>query len=136
MRLFRRAVPAPVTYPEGRPRLVFPAGGSARHGTAAATGAGQEVLLPSGRFVIGRGKDCDLRLPDPAASPRHVALEAGEQVRLTDLGSLNGTRVDGVPALEVLLVDGNRIDLGATTLVFRRDAGDEDDGGRQGGELE
>ncbi|MFN2524270.1 MAG: FHA domain-containing protein [Mycobacteriales bacterium] len=139
MRLFRRAAappapPAPPpTAPEGRPRLTFPAGGSARHGTPAATGEAGEVVLPGGRFVIGRGKDCDLRLDDPTVSPRHLALEVGEKVVLRDVGSLNGTLVDGVPALQVNLVDGNRIELGETTLLFGRDAID-DDGGRQGGE--
>lgn len=138
MRLFRRAAPppvvdAPLPPPEGRPRLTFPAGGTARYGTPAAAGVAQEVLLPGGRFVIGRGKDCDLRLDDPTVSPRHLALEVGEKVVLRDLGSMNGTLVDGVPAIEVDLVDSNRIVIGETTLIFGRDAG-EDDGGREGGE--
>jgi two-component system response regulator AtoC len=139
MGLFRRratpAEPPPLPEPEGRPRFTFPAGGTARHGTAAASGIAQEVLLPAGQVVVGRGDGCDIRLDDMTVSPRHLVLEVGEKVLLRDLGSLNGTVVDGVPAVEASLVDGNRVQLGETTLVFNRDAVDED-GGRQGGELE
>jgi hypothetical protein len=120
----------------GRPRLTVPAGGTARAGTPPAAGIDREVLLGAGTFVIGRDKEADLRVHDAAVSPRHVLLEVtpdGEKVRLTDLGSVNGTVVDGLPAVAVDLVDGNRIELGETTLLFHRDHTDED-GGRQGGE--
>jgi pSer/pThr/pTyr-binding forkhead associated (FHA) protein len=56
-------------------------------------------------------------------------------VRLTDLGSLNGTLVDGIPCVAFDLVDGNRIEIGETTLIFHRED-TEDDGGREGGEGE
>ncbi|MCU1673873.1 MAG: hypothetical protein JWN77_1986 [Frankiales bacterium] len=139
MRLFRRAAPepaaAPLPPPEGRPRFTFPAGGTARYGTAAAAGVAQEVPLPAGQVVVGRADGCDVLLHDPTVSPRHLVLEVGEKVLLRDLGSRNGTLVDGVPAVNASLVDGNRIEIGHTTLVFTRDAVD-DDGGRQGGELE
>jgi hypothetical protein len=120
----------------GRPRLTLPAGGTVRHGTPAAAGIDREVFLPAGSFVVGRASDADLRLKDETVSPRHVVLEVtGDRVRLRDIGSLNGTRVDGVPAVAVDLVNGNRIELGDTTLVFSRDD-IEDDGGREGGEGE
>lgn len=122
----------------GRPRLVLATGGTVAHGSPAAAGVEREVLLAPGTFVIGRDRDADLRLHDAAVSPRHVVLEVaadGGRVRLLDLGSLNGTKVDGVPTVAFDLVDGSRIELGETTLVFHRDALDED-GGRQGGEGE
>ena len=123
----------------GRPRLILAAGGTARHGTPTAAGIDREVMLPAGSFVVGRDKDADLRVHDPALSPRHVEVTVtegtGGRVRMRDLGSLNGTLVDGVPAVMVDLVDGNRIEIGQTTLVFHRDD-DADDGGRQGGEFE
>jgi hypothetical protein len=122
----------------GRPRLTFAAGGTVPVGSLAAAGIDREVLLPAGRFVIGRDREADLRLHDASVSPRHVLLDVtpdGEKVRLTDLGSLNGTVVDGLPAVAVDLTDGNRIELGTTTLLFHRDQTDED-GGRQGGEGE
>lgn len=120
----------------GRPRLILPAGGSARHGTPQAAGIDREVMLPAGTFVIGRDKHADLRLDDPTVSPRHVSLEvSADRIRMTDLGSLNGTTVDGAPSAAVDLVDGNRIELGGATLLFHRDD-PADDGGRQGGEGE
>ncbi|MDT7551168.1 MAG: hypothetical protein QOE84_3562 [Actinomycetota bacterium] len=122
----------------GRPRLTIAAGGTVAVGTPSAAGIDREVLLPAGTFVIGRDSGADLRLHDATVSPRHLQLEVardGKKIRLTDLGSLNGTKVDGLAAVMVDLVDGNRIELGATTLLFHRDQDDED-GGRQGGEGE
>lgn len=119
----------------GRPRVVLPAGGSARWGTPTAAGIDREVMLPPGSFVIGRDKKADLRLHDTTVSPRHVELlGSAAQVELRDLGSRNGTKVDGVPVTTAVLRDGNRIELGDTTLVFHRD--EDDDGGREGGEKE
>lgn len=122
----------------GRPRLTLAAGGNARHGTPQAAGIDREVQLPAGTFVLGRDRDADLRLPDTTVSPRHARLDVDQdQIRLTDLGSLNGTTVDGVPTTTVDLVDGNRIELGQTTLLFHRDDPDDpDEGGRQGGQGE
>jgi hypothetical protein len=120
----------------GRPRLVLAAGGTARHGTPTAAGIDREVMLPPGAFVVGRDKDADLRVHDAAMSPRHIELTVtADRVRVRDLGSLNGTLVDGVPSVAVDLVDGNRIEIGTTTLVFHRDD-DQDEGGREGGEGE
>jgi hypothetical protein len=120
----------------GRPRLTLAAGGTARQGTPRAAGIDREVLLPAGTFVIGRDKDADLRLQDATVSPRHVMLEVtADRIRLQDLGSLNGTAVDGIPAVAVDLVDGNRIELGDTILIFHREDTD-DEGGREGGEGE
>src|SRR4051812_42417273 len=83
----------------GRPRLTLVQGGQVRQGTPAAAGIDREVFLPAGTFVIGRDKDADLRLHDTSVSPRHVVLDVtAQRVRLTDLGSLNGTAVDGGPA--------------------------------------
>jgi hypothetical protein len=131
--------PALVRRPEllpGRPRLTLVAGGQVRHGTPQAAGIDREVELAAGSLVIGRDRTADLRLHDASVSPRHVMLDVtADRVRLSDLGSLNGTAVDGVPAVAVDLVDGNRIQLGDATLVFHRDD-DQDDGGREGGEGE
>lgn len=117
----------------GRPRLTLAAGGTARNGTPRAAGIDREVMLPAGTFVVGRDKETDLRLHDETVSPRHIVLQVSEdRIRLRDLGSLNGTSVDGVPAVEVDLVDGNRIELGASTLVFHRDQ--TDPAGQKGGD--
>jgi hypothetical protein len=72
--------------------------------------------------ILGRGTDCDLRLVDPGVSRHHAELrvEDGEVV-LVDLGSTNGTFVNGQPVRRVTLTDGTRVTLGRTTLLFRRD---------------
>lgn len=60
--------------------------------------AGKVVLLsPGGRLSIGRGRDCDVVLHDPKASRRHADLSAQPDGRivLADLGSSNGTWVNG-----------------------------------------
>ncbi|MBO0832491.1 MAG: FHA domain-containing protein [Actinobacteria bacterium] len=72
--------------------------------------------------ILGRGTDCDLRLVDPGVSRHHaeIRVEDGDVV-LVDLGSTNGTFVNGQPVRRVGLSDGTRVTLGRTTLVFRRD---------------
>lgn len=120
----------------GHPRLVLPVGGTVAWGHAAAAGAERVIDLPAGRYVVGRAPAADIRLMDPTVSPEHASLTVaadGDGVLVRDLGSRNGIRVDGRPVARATLVDGNRLQLGDTTLVYKRDD-IHDDGGRQGGE--
>jgi pSer/pThr/pTyr-binding forkhead associated (FHA) protein len=72
--------------------------------------------------LLGRGTDCDLRLVDPGVSRHHAELRVeGQNVVLVDLGSTNGTFVNGQPVRRIELQNGTRVTLGRTTLVFRRD---------------
>jgi DNA-binding NtrC family response regulator len=73
---------------------------------------------------IGRGADNDLVLPDRAASLRHCRLEpSGEGLLLRDLGSSNGTFVNGVRVERVQIAPGAQIHIGRTELsVVARDA--------------
>jgi murein DD-endopeptidase MepM/ murein hydrolase activator NlpD len=61
--------------------------------------AGRELyrqILGDGTYVLGRGQDNDITIKNPNISRRHLSLEiAGAQVTVTDLGSTNGTRLDG-----------------------------------------
>jgi two-component system, NtrC family, response regulator AtoC len=83
--------------------------------------AARAVPLPaSGTVVLGRAADATVRLDEPKVSRYHAALEvrAGQTV-LRDLGSHNGTYVDGVRAAgEVALRSGAVIAIGATQLVL------------------
>lgn len=80
-------------------------------------------LEPPG-VVVGRGSEADLRINDPGISRRHVEIRVdvnGDQISVSavDLGSTNGTSVDGRKVQEALLRDGSRIHIGSTTLVVR-----------------
>ena len=69
---------------------------------------------------IGRSEDNQLRLLDPGVSRRHVLVMAtpgGYTIR--DLGSQNGTYVNGTRVDESPLADGDRITIGEINLVFR-----------------
>ena len=74
------------------------------------------------RILIGTSPACTIRLTDPTVSRRHAALEpVAQRYRLTDLGSTNGTFVDGVSVVEGLLRGGEVIRFGSTAL--RAEAG-------------
>ncbi len=69
---------------------------------------------------IGRGTDADIKLDDPGVSRHHAEVRvAGHDVVLKDLGSTNGTYVNGTLVAEQPLRDGNVITLGSTNLTFR-----------------
>jgi hypothetical protein len=79
--------------------------------------AARRVTLPSRPMTIGRASDCELALADAHASRRHARLEVrGGLIVLTDLGSMNGTRVNGHRVREVVLGAGDRIELGQSVL--------------------
>ena len=70
--------------------------------------------LVSGRIVIGRSSGCDLVVADDTVSRRHAALELTEGAwRLRDLGSSNGTWVNGRRAADVEVWPGDELQLGA-----------------------
>ena len=88
-------------------------------GTGVETGSTYELQTPV--TLLGRGTDCDLRMVDPGVSRHHAELRVEDgQVVLVDLGSTNGTFVNGQPVRRVALTDGTTITLGRTTLVFRQ----------------
>lgn len=73
------------------------------------------------RLLVGKGPSCEVRLGDPAVSRRHAAIElAGDFVRLTDLGSTNGTWVNRVSVVEVRLFGGEHVQVGNTVLGVER----------------
>jgi len=67
---------------------------------------------------IGRAPECELVLKDSRVSRRHARLHARDGVLvLTDLGSTNGTLVNGHRVTELVLGAGDRIQIGETSLV-------------------
>ena len=95
--------------------------GSARNARLVSSD-GRTYPLSIGSTVIGRGDQANLRLPDVGISRRHARIDFdGAQVVLTDLGSTNGTSVNGQRVSAVALNPGDMIQLGTTTLTFRVD---------------
>ena len=83
---------------------------------------GQQYLLTGPVTVIGRGGDADIILEDTGVSRHHLELRAEEDGTLiaTDLGSTNGSLVDGQRLRgRTELVNGAVIEMGRTRIVFR-----------------
>jgi hypothetical protein len=86
-------------------------------------GSGRSFQLTEGSHVIGRGQDSSFRLPDTGVSRRHVEISwDGQTATLSDLGSTNGTTVNGNPVQTWQLSDGDVIRVGHSSLVFRTQA--------------
>ncbi len=82
---------------------------------------GQRFPLLAGRSTIGRDESCEIPLLDETASRQHVRIELDGEARLEDLGSANGTLLNGqrIPAASsAVLGDGDQIHLGQTVLRF------------------
>ena len=71
--------------------------------------------------VIGRSRECDVRLADTNVSRRHAELrQDGATYWLVDLGSTNGTDLNGRRVEREKLSDGDAITIGSTELIFTR----------------
>lgn len=85
-------------------------------------GAERTVALASDTVTIGRLADCDVVLKDKGASRKHAQLKLRDGTwTLTDLGSTNGTRLNGQTVQSRELGDGDKITIGTTVIEFRRD---------------
>jgi S-DNA-T family DNA segregation ATPase FtsK/SpoIIIE len=88
----------------------------------AGAGAGRRIPLAAGASVqVGRDPACELTLDDDRVSRRHLHIGVGSRsVQVTDLGSSNGTYVDGDRITgTVTLKPGQTITVGATTLTIQ-----------------
>jgi hypothetical protein len=82
-------------------------------------GSGRSYQLQRGSNVIGRGQDASFRLADTSVSRRHVDIYFdGQSAVLHDLGSTNGTTVNGSSVQTWQLADGDVIHVGHSTVVF------------------
>lgn len=81
---------------------------------------GQQVVLGELVVTMGRLPDCTISFDDPNISREHANIRPdGDGFILTDSGSTNGTLVNGNPIVAHRLVDGDRIEIGATVIEFR-----------------
>lgn len=81
--------------------------------------AGSEYPLPFGTSVVGRGKDCEIRLSDPMTSRRHARIRVGDTVEISDLGSVNGVLIGDAPVDTAILRPGDTARLGDTVISVR-----------------
>jgi hypothetical protein len=135
-----RAAGGPAAPPAGRPSAppaAAPAavGGAPAAAAPAVVAVRSRLLLPDGQAVtlagtpvtIGRLPDCGVVLADPNVSRVHAEVRPAPgggpapEYEIVDRGSTNGTRVNGLPlAGPRVLVSGDKITLGATTIGFER----------------
>jgi pSer/pThr/pTyr-binding forkhead associated (FHA) protein len=90
--------------------------------TATLTVNGKRHELDKRRVVIGRSRDCDIQVADANVSRRHAEVrQEGAAHWVVDLDSTNGTEVNGRRLKRAKLRPGDRIMIGSTELVFRRE---------------
>ncbi len=83
-------------------------------------GSGRYYQLRDGSNIIGRGQDAQFRLPDTGVSRRHIDIRwDGQVAMLSDLGSTNGTTVNGSSVQDWQLADGDVVRAGHSEILVR-----------------
>jgi hypothetical protein len=78
--------------------------------------------LKRNQMIMGRATDADITLSDTGISRHHARIvREGDDFVVEDLGSTNGTEVNGQLVKRRRLADGDRVRLGNSTLQFRRE---------------
>ncbi len=82
--------------------------------------AGRRHPILKSRTIIGRGSDADITVDDTGISRKHVeVLWDGKRAQVNDLGSTNGSQLNGVPLSSAPLLPDSVIGIGRTRIVFR-----------------
>ena len=85
---------------------------------------GNRRVLDRRRSVLGRARDADIQIDDPNVSRRHAEIvQEGSAYWLVDLGSTNGTDMDGRRVHRAPLTDGTEFTIGETTVTFSTEQG-------------
>ena len=80
---------------------------------------GRVIELEEGEVLIGRGPECKIQLPDSNVSRKHARVVfRNEEYHVEDLGSTNGTYVNGIKVLKCVLRRHDQIDIGAVKILF------------------
>ena len=80
---------------------------------------GSQYLLTKEKTIIGRGSGCDIVIDDPGISRKHLEIDITPNgVIARDLGSTNGTYVEGHQVPAATLLDGNTITIGRTRILY------------------
>jgi transcriptional regulator with GAF, ATPase, and Fis domain len=86
---------------------------------------GETFSIDAAETTIGRDASSQLSIPDHLISRRHCAVElSDDRCTLRDLGSSNGTYVNGMPVRERTLTHGDRIRAGDSVLLFLKAGAD------------
>jgi hypothetical protein len=81
---------------------------------------GRHYPLSHSRTVVGRGADADITVDDTGISRRHIMITRdGHRAQAEDLGSTNGSKLDGQPLRKAILEPESVITIGRTRIVFR-----------------
>jgi hypothetical protein len=81
---------------------------------------GKRYPLTKSRTVIGRGSEADITVDDTGTSRKHVEiLWDGTRGQVNDLGSTNGSKLNGQPVTKAPLPADSVIEIGRTRIVFR-----------------
>jgi hypothetical protein len=108
------------SFVEGEEELAPLAGGQATLTLYEGGRPSRTFSLAKPVVTLGRLPESDVVVDDPGASRQHARIgHAGDGFVLADLGSTNGTLVNGEPVQERTLQDGDRITIGETVLEFR-----------------
>ena len=82
--------------------------------------AGKRYPVVKAHTIIGRGSDADITVDDTGISRKHVEiLWDGTRAQVHDLGSTNGSLLNGEPVKKAPLAPDSVIDIGRTRIVFR-----------------
>jgi hypothetical protein len=81
---------------------------------------GKRYPITKSHTVIGRGGEADITVDDSGISRRHVEiLWDGKRAQVNDLGSTNGSQLNGAPVTKAALPPDSVISIGRTRIVFR-----------------
>ena len=81
---------------------------------------GKRHPITTSRTIIGRGSDADITIDDTGTSRKHVEiLWDGERAQARDLGSTNGSTLNGQPFTQAALDPDSVVQIGRTRIVFR-----------------
>jgi pSer/pThr/pTyr-binding forkhead associated (FHA) protein len=90
--------------------------------TFKADGERRSFSLPKDITVIGRREDCDIRIPLGEVSRKHCRLIIEvETLRVEDMGSSNGTFLNGARVQEAVVQPGDALQVGSVVFVVQMD---------------
>ncbi|NPV55442.1 MAG: FHA domain-containing protein [Anaerolineae bacterium] len=82
---------------------------------------GNDLTIPKLPATIGRAAGCDIRLDDDSISNQHARMDYDHQlesITIEDLGSSNGTQVNGRPTRKNILHHDDQVTFGSVTVTF------------------